>query len=63
MHWYYMTERPAMPGSFPRGVIEIKDNYPPAEVEGVSDHVYAEIAYQRELTEDEILQYELTPKD
>ena len=54
-----MTQRPPMPGSFPRGVIEIKEHYPPIRVKGVSDHVYGEIGYERELGPDEIYQYEL----
>lgn len=57
-----MTQRPPMIGSFPRGVIEIKEHYPPIKVEGVSEHVYGEIGYQRELGADEVYQYELTVK-
>ena len=58
-HWYYMTQRPPMPGSFPRGVVDIKEYWPPISVDGVSDHVYGEIGYERELMPEEIWQYEL----
>ena len=62
LNWYYMTQRPPMPGAFPRGIIEINEFYPTREILGVSDHVYAEIGYERELTEQEIHDYELVPR-
>lgn len=51
-----------MPGAFPRGIIEINEFYPTREIFGVSEHVYAEIGYERELTEQEIHDYELVPR-
>ena len=57
-----MTQRPPQIGSFPRGVIDIVEHYPPIKVEGVSEHVYGEIGYERELLPEEIYQYELTKK-
>ena len=57
-----MTQRPPQIGAMPRGVIEIKEYWPPVEVKGVSEHVYAEIGYERELGADEVYQYELTKK-
>ena len=61
MHWYYMTQRPPMPGAYPRGVEEIEEYQEPVEIPGVGSHVYGQIGYRKPLSEKEVLDYELTP--
>lgn len=59
-YYYYMTQRPPMPGAQPRGfeIVESFDDRTP--VDGCDYPVYAVIKYPRMLTEKEISDYELT---
>lgn len=60
---YYMTERPPMPGSCPRGIIGMVEYEEPKAIDGVGSHVYAEITFERELRPSETEGYELVYKE
>ena len=64
MYCYYCTQRPPMPGAIPRGVAEIEDMERMVEdLGGNWIYVYAKIWYDRELTDKEIDDYELSPAE
>lgn len=58
---YYLTQRPAGPGCQPRpGLLDIEDlddRFVPA----INQNAWSKVTYDRQLTPDEIAQYELTP--
>ena len=57
---YYCTQRPACPGAIPRGVVGIEDMDPEYPVEGIGKGSYSLVKYDRELTQHEMHEYELT---
>lgn len=57
---YYCTQRPAYPGAIPRGVIDIEEMDPDVPIKEIGKGAYNLIKYDRELTNAEIYQYELT---
>jgi len=57
---YYMTQRPAGPGAQPRdGLIEVCELDQNVPIDGVG-RAYSKIVYDRQLTDEEIRDYELT---
>ena len=56
---YYMLYRPPMPGAFPRGPVaaDAYDDHPYKE--DIRHNVWGAVWYERELTEKEIMDYEL----
>ena len=60
---YYSTQRPVGPGTYPRGgVIEIVNFDYRQPVESIDRPAWGYIEYNRELTPEEIRNYELTPE-
>ena len=58
---YYLTQRPAGPGCQPRsGLVEIVD-LNNKFVPEINRTAWSKVIYDRQLTQDEINQYELTP--
>lgn len=58
---YYLTQRPAGPGCQPRnGLLDIED-LDNLFVPEINRTAWSRITYDRQLTPDEISQYELTP--
>lgn len=63
MYSYYMTQRPPCPGAQPRnGLVNVHELDPDSDTPGIG-RAYAMLEYDRELTEDEVRNYELTPAD
>lgn len=63
-HVYYMTERPFGPGCQPKeGLVEAEDFDGRKHVEEIGRDAWSRIVYDRELTEQEISQYELVPAE
>lgn len=59
---YYCTERPPMPGAIPkRGLLEIREYDRRTFVPDIGREAWAELIYGRELTEEEVFEYELAP--
>lgn len=59
---YYMTQRPPMPGAMPTDGLEfIDENTKLRFINEIGRDAYARLTYNRELTEKEIKDYELTP--
>lgn len=62
MFSYYMTQRPAMPGTLPReGLTDVKELSPYVIIPSIGKGAYALITYDRKLTDREVDDYELTP--
>ena len=60
---YFMTQRPPMPGAMPRkGLKEIIAYDPDDYIPEICHVIYAELVYDRELTKEEVSDYELMPK-
>lgn len=60
---YYMTQRPPMPGAMPRsGLVEIEEFDGRVYCKEIMREAYARLTYDRELTKQEIYDYELTPE-
>lgn len=58
---YYLTQRPAGPGCQPRkGLLDIED-LDNRFVPEINREAWSKVTYDRQLTQDEITQYELTP--
>lgn len=58
---YYLTQRPAGPGCQPRkGLLDIED-LDCRFVPEINREAWSRVTYDRQLTPDEINQYELTP--
>ena len=63
MYRYFMTQRPPCPGAQPRrGLVNISELDPDSDTPGIG-RAYALLEYDRELTEAEVRDYELTPAD
>ena len=61
MYTYYLTQRPAGPGCQPRkGLIDIED-LDNRFVQEINRMAWSKVTYDRQLTDDEIREYELTP--
>ena len=56
---YYLLYRPPMPGTIPRGCIEIMDFGKKKFVEEIGREAWGYVIYERELTQKEINDYEL----
>ena len=61
MYWYYMTQRPPMPGAYPRGAEAVEEYLRPVEIPGAGSHVYGRVGYREPLREEDVWAYELTP--
>lgn len=58
---YYLTQRPAGPGCQPRkGLLDIED-LDERFIPEINHAAWSKVTYDRQLTQDEITQYELTP--
>lgn len=63
-HAYYMTQRPFSIGAQPKeGLVEVEDFDCKKRVEEIGRDAWSRIVYDRELTEQEIDQYELVPAE
>lgn len=63
-HAYYMTQRPFSPGAQPKqGLVESEDFGGGKYVDEVGCKAWSRIVYDRELTEQEVSQYELVPAE
>jgi hypothetical protein len=61
-YWYYMTQRPPAPGAQPkRGLIRSFEYEGRLYVEAIGRSAWGSVVYDRELTDDEISDYELVP--
>ena len=61
---YYMTQRPFSIGAQPKeGFVEVEDFDGKKHVEEIGRDAWSRIVYDRELTEQEIEQYELVPAE
>ena len=61
---YYSRMRPVMPGSYPReGVVRIRNFDWKTEVKEIGSEAWGYIEYDRELSEKELEEWELTPAD
>ena len=58
---YYMTQRPPMPGAQPEGMISFVDYNERRFIPELGRKAWAIIRYERELTPEEISDYELVP--
>lgn len=59
---YYSTQRPVTPGSYPTAGAESIENYPDKRYcEDIDREAWGHIIYDRELAENEVSDYELTP--
>lgn len=59
---YYSTERPLMPGGCPRaGIFEVKNFDKKIFCKEIEKEAWGYVDYMRELTPEEIEDYELTP--
>ena len=59
---YYSRMRPVMPGSYPREGVTNIHNFDDREfVQEINSEAWGYIEYDRELTEKEVADYELTP--
>jgi len=62
MYSYYMTQRPPQIGAMPRkGLVEIDEFDGKPFIEEIGWDAWAKITYDRELTPDEVSDYELIP--
>lgn len=62
IYCYFMTQRPPMPGAMPKeGLYEIEDYDAKKFVPEVGCTAYAKLYYGRELSKEEVKQYELEP--
>lgn len=60
MYKYYSTQRPVMPGTFPkRGMAEFENYDSRKQVEEIGRPAWAELYYDRELSKEELRDYEL----
>lgn len=63
-HAYYMTQRPFSIGAQPKeGFVEAEDFDGKKYIEDIDRRAWSRIVYDRELTEQEIDQYELVPAE
>ena len=63
-HAYYMTQRPFSIGAQPKeGLVEVEDFDGKKRVEEIGRDAWSRIVYDRELTEQEIEQYEMVPAE
>lgn len=63
-HTYYMTQRPFSIGAQPKdGLVEAEDFDGKKYIEDIDSRAWSRIVYDRELTEQEIYQYELVPAE
>ena len=61
---YYMTQRPFSIGAQPKeGLVEVEDFDSKKYIEDIDRRAWSRIVYDRELTEQEIEQYELVPAE
>lgn len=61
-HAYYMTQRPFSPGAQPKqGLVDAESYDEKTFVDEIDCKAWSRIVYDRELTEQEISQYELVP--
>ena len=63
MKRYYLLLRPPMPGTIPRGCIDIMDFGKKKFVPEIGREAWGYVEYERELTEQEINDYELEYKE
>lgn len=63
-HAHYMTQRPFSIGAQPKeGLVEVEDFDGKKYIEDIDRRAWSRIVYDRELTEQEIEQYELVPAE
>lgn len=63
-HAYYMTQRPFSIGAQPKeGLVEVEDFDSRKHIEEIGRDAWSRIVYDRELTEQEVRQYELVPAE
>lgn len=63
MYRYYLTQRPAGPGAQPRDGVLSVSNYPhKTMIPSIQREAWADVLYGRELTPQEVSDYELTPE-
>lgn len=63
-HAYYMTQRPFSIGAQPKeGLVEVEDFDSRKHIEEIGRDAWSRIVYDRELTEQEVSQYELVPAE
>lgn len=63
MNRYYLTERPPMPGTIPRGCINIMDFGRKKYVQEIDREAWGWVEYEWKLTQEEISNYELIYKE
>lgn len=62
MYTYYLTQRPASIGCYPKeGVVMVENFDSKKHVEEIGRQAWAKVTYGRELTQKECYDYELTP--
>lgn len=61
-HEYYCTQRPAVPGAIPRGVVGIIELNKENVIPEIGKGAYSIAIYDRELSLQELRDYELTEK-
>lgn len=62
IYCYFMTQRPPMPGAMPKeGLDKIEEYDKKKFIHELGCTAYAKVYYNRELTKDEVKQYELEP--
>ena len=62
MATYYVTQRPAGLGAVPkRGLVDVLALDPRVIIPKIGRGAYSKVTYNRELTREEVEQYELTP--
>ena len=61
-HEYYCTQRPAVPGAIPRGVVGIMELDKANIIQEIGKGAYSIVVYDRELTRQEMHDFELTEK-
>lgn len=63
-HAYYMTERPFGPGCQPKlGLVDAESYDEKTFVDEIGREAWSKLVYDRELSEDEVNGYELTPAE
>lgn len=63
MYKYYLTKRPAAPGSIPNGATEVINFDNKTYIKKIDCMAWAVVTYPEELAPEVIQSYELTPED
>lgn len=62
MYTYYLTQRPASIGCYPKGGVVMVENFDTKQqVEEIGRAAWAKVTYAEPLTDQDIYNYELTP--